>query len=215
MRNLAPAVLLISACGLAASGCSPKDGRAVLRRGIDSLQALIEGGKGRGAGKAAPSGPAFTSYAEPNGLFSAEIGSDWTVLADSASSVPGVQFLSPIGPEAPAVRKAITAAFYAEGRGPFPDEASYIRGHRTPLENRTYTEVSTMTVAGRTARCFSSEEPLPGSPEQRPKGRSASLWVVVPADGGYFALRYAAPVDEFARFEPVFRRFLATFRSPA
>ena len=171
----------------------------------------------RTAAPVAPRPPAFERFSDARGLFSAEVDSAWTRLVDDDPSAPGVLFLAPVPErgEGPVMRKSISARFYFPGNGEFEDAEGYIRTQLIEQPGHAASPVADVMAGPWRARAFTLDEPYPSSPEAAFVGSERTEIVVLPLAKGFAVLSYSAPLEESARFESVFQRFIASLKIPA
>lgn len=142
------------------------------------------------------------------------------------------------GPSSFPIQSSIQVHYYGDGSLQHPSLERYLRAFSRPalgvaLEGSTYGDVVAISVAGRVAQAFEREKnefvPFDGigieksseQPDHRiykrydMKARPVPVrdrHIVMPATGGFYALRYTANKEDFARLLPNFEEVVASFR---
>lgn len=173
--------------------------------------------------------------------FSCEIPADWSIentafgLSQEEKKAYGVKLQGPWNGEIPV---KISVYYYANGNLLYKSVDHYLRLFSQPalgvaLEGSIYGPVVPATVSGRKALAFErlKNEYVPIrnglGPLDKPAGGDARVYekpemmarpvpirerfVVLPAESGFYTLRYSAPVENFKEFLPIFEKVTATF----
>lgn len=174
-----------------------------------------------------------------DGYFSCDIPPDWSQethsfgLSDKEKGVYGIRLIGPLRGELSA---SLSVYYYAEGNLLYHSMDHYFRVFSQPalgvaLEGSSYEPTVAVTVSGRNATAFERVKneyvPVGGGrfdTPDKPDGiiivrrgiqtRAVPVrerFVVVPAEAGFYALRFTAPAESFAELFPVFQRVTATF----
>ncbi|MBI4348296.1 MAG: hypothetical protein HY553_15755 [Elusimicrobia bacterium] len=152
-------------------------------------------------------------YRAKDGAWSAEAPAGWETLVDTEPE-PSVSF---IGPLEPGLRRrtGIICAFYAKDHPDTPTPESFRRAMSTtaPIFELRAKAGKPLRVAGVRATRFSTSR-LVNVPDTKMISRdvrSIDDFVIVPVDGGFYALQLSASEAHYPKVKPAFERFLKTF----
>ena len=172
--------------------------------------------------------------------FSCEVPADWykdTTYFGLTQDEKKVYGFLMTGPYTGDISTRISAYYYAEGNLLYKSMDRYIRTFSQPvaLEGSSYDQIKTLTVSGREAKMFErtkneyvpvsniikpSDKPAEDDPRvyerQEMMARPVSVkerFVALPAESGFYALRYTAPAEKFQEFLPVFEKVTPSFRA--
>jgi len=175
--------------------------------------------------------------------FSCEVPADWSKdgpsfgLSQEEKKVYGLILQGPYRGETPV---KISMHYYAEENLIYKSIDHYLRVFSqsalgVALEGSSYGSITPVKVGGRDAKMFerikkeyvpvnntisSIDKPVKDDPRvyerQEMMARPMSVkerFVVLPAEKGFYSLRYTAPAEKFQEFLPVFEKVTASFRA--
>jgi len=174
-------------------------------------------------------------------FFSCEVPANWLKDVDYfglSQDEKKVYGFSLTGPHYGDIPIRISAYYYAKGNLMYKSIERYIRAFSQPvlgvaLEGSSDDKITTLMLSGKEVKMFErikneyvpfsniirpSDEPAKNDPrvyERREmKARAVPVkerFVVIPAESGFYALRYTAPADKYQEFLPIFEKVTASF----
>ncbi len=153
--------------------------------------------------------PQDALYETRDGSLRCEVPKDWRVLEDQGGAQRATFFGPPDGPRPYAF--SIGAYFYGPG-SPFATPQDWARAQA--LSAKDSTPLTSYSWKGRSAFEMTVERRVPVLHRTGPAVLRRDRAVVIPASGGFWALVYSAPQDEFAGQQAVFDRFLQSLELP-
>jgi hypothetical protein len=165
---------------------------------------------------------AFEEYVSEGGYFKVSLPSTWGKTDESfglsaeEKKVYGVDILGPSSNDG--IASVIAVHYYAPGNLLYETMEGFINIHAQPalgvnLDGRKYGPVRGAVVAGRPAKVFERKvyEYIPPEALDPKKIAVYERYVVIPAQKGFYVLRYSAPEDIAEKYKPVFEKVISSF----
>jgi hypothetical protein len=165
---------------------------------------------------------AFEVYVSEGGYFKVALPSAWGKsdesfgLSAEEKKVYGVDVLGPSSNDG--IAAMIAVHYYAPGNLLYETMEGFINIHAQPalgvnLDGREYGRVRVEMVAGRSAKVFERKvyEYIPPDAFKPKKIAVYERFVVMPANKGFYVVRYSAPEDIAEKYKPVFKKVISSF----